>query len=396
MTKFVLLITVILSVFISMAAAQSLPRCDARPGWRSLPRVNPAYWCYEEVISETGAGEMPFTALAFAPDGRLFTTRPLYGQVWMLRDTDGDGQPDNPQVVADGLTLPNALVYHDGTLYIAGGNHLYRLPDGGELEILVEDLPAGAGYWTGGLAIGDGRMFVGIGAPCDFCEWDDPERGSILSFALDGSDRQLVARGFRHPTALLYYQGELYATDSSREAYPYDDGLDELNRIVPGGHYGFPYCLGLHNQPVMPDANFDCSQAIPSLVMLSTQSIPAAMAVYESDTFPHLTGKLLLVLAGSDGVPDVRGYQILAMDRATIGTEHLQAESVIPYDAATTKGAPPTYDLSIGLDDPDIMFLNRRGGGLWPHRIYGLAISPQGWIYFSVGGGKIASLRPHQ
>jgi hypothetical protein len=32
--------------------------------------------------------------------------------------------------------------------------------------------------------------------------------------------------------------------------------------------------------------------------------------------------------------------------------------------------------------------------GFFPHRPYGVAISPEGWIYISTGGGKIYVLRP--
>ena len=70
---------------------------------------------------------------------------------------------------------------------------------------LVDDLPSGGGFWTGGIAVGgDGRIYVATGAPCDFCVPDDPARGAVLSFALDGSDRQIVATGLRQPADLAF------------------------------------------------------------------------------------------------------------------------------------------------------------------------------------------------
>src|SRR5690606_5061741 len=136
-------------------------------------------------------GEFAFTALAAAPDGTLYAARPFQGQVIALTDTDGDFLPETPHVAAEGLILPNALAYADGALYITGGPNLYVLRDG-ELTTLVDDLPTGE-FWTGGIAVLDDRVYVGIGAPCDFCESVNPEQGAVLSFALDGSDRQLVA-----------------------------------------------------------------------------------------------------------------------------------------------------------------------------------------------------------
>ena len=53
--------------------------------------------------------------------------------------------------------------------------------------LIVDDLPSGTGFWTGGLAIGSGgRLYVAVGAPCGNCEFDERERGAILSMNLDG------------------------------------------------------------------------------------------------------------------------------------------------------------------------------------------------------------------
>lgn len=378
---------------VSGISAQALPPCDQRPGWRFAPRVNAQQWCFEEVIAETAAGEFAFTALAFAPDGRLFAARPLHGQVLMLRDTDGDFQPDSPHIIAENLTLPNALVYHDQALYIAGGSHIYRLPEAGELEILVNDLPAGTGFWTGGLAIGaDDRLYVGIGSPCDDCVWDNPERGAILSFALDGSDRQLVARGLRQPAGLAFYQGDLWVTDTARYDLADTLALDELNRVTPGAHFGFPYCVGYRNTPDIASENFDCAQATAPVLALATHSTPLALVEYQGAAFPFMQGKLIVVLGGAFHRSDVRGYEIIAVDPRP---DYIRIEPLVPFDAATTPGFTYTeiYEPEKGYTNEYTSFLNRRGAGFWAHRLYSVAISPEGWLYFSVGGGRIVSLR---
>jgi glucose/arabinose dehydrogenase len=378
---------------ISPISAQSLPPCDQRPGWRFAPRVNAPWWCFEEVIAEKNAGELAFTALAFAPDGRLFAARPLHGQVLMLRDTDGDFLPDSPQIIADNLTLPNALVYHNSALYIAGGQHLYRLPDAGTLEILVDDLPSGTGFWTGGLAIGaDERLYVGIGAPCDDCLWENPERGAILSFALDGSDKQLVAQGLRQPAGLAFYQGALWVTDTARYDLAATPALDELNQVTAGAHFGFPHCIGYLNTPDIGSENFDCAQATAPVLALATHSTPLAMVEYHGAAFPFMQDKLIVVLGGSFHRSDVRGYEIIAVDPRA---EFIRIEPLVPFDAATTPGFTYTeiYEPEKGYANEYTSFLNRRGAGFWAHRLYSVAISPEGWLYFSVGGGRIVALR---
>jgi hypothetical protein len=38
--------------------------------------------------------------------------------------------------------------------------------------------------------------------------------------------------------------------------------------------------------------------------------------------------------------------------------------------------------------------MNYRGSGLWPHRPLDVTVNAWGWIYISVGGGRILAIRP--
>jgi glucose/arabinose dehydrogenase len=186
---------------------QNLSPCGERPTYLSNPWVDGTRFCLESIIHDESAGELGFTSLAAAPDGTLYAARPLQGQILAITDSDDDGLPDSSRIVAENLTLPNGLAYHDGALYISGGVHIYKLIDE-KIETLVDDLPSGGGFWTGGIAIGDDeRLYVATGAPCDACQPDDPMRGAILSYALDGSDRQIVAEGLRQPVGLAFRAG---------------------------------------------------------------------------------------------------------------------------------------------------------------------------------------------
>jgi glucose/arabinose dehydrogenase len=287
--------------------------------------------------------------------------------------------PDTPHVVADGLTLPNGLDFHDGALYISGGSHVYRLREG-VLETLVEDLPSGGGFWTGGIAIGDERIYVATGAPCESCAPEDAERGAILSFALDGSDRQVIATGLRHPGDIAFQGADLWALDSARAGLFDTPDLDELNRVQPGLHlgadFGFPYCVGRENLPDM--LGFDCAEATPSTIALPTGSTPSGIAAYRGDAIPALAGKLLVALSGSYNDLDLRGYSVVAVDPSA-GT----IEPLLPARPDDTPASNFTQEE-----------MSYRGSGFFPHRPLDVAVSEQGWVYVSVGGGRILSLRP--
>ncbi len=372
----------LVAFFVSGARAQELPPCDQRATFVDPPWVDGRYWCLEEVIRDESAGEMGFTALAAAPDGTLYAARPLYGQLLMLSDGDGDGLPESPRVIADGLTLPNGLAYYDGSLYIAGGAHIYRWRDG-ELVVLADDLPAGGGFWTGGITVGpDERLYVAIGAACDYCEQDDPARGTIISMALDGSDRQIVASGLRNPGDVAFRDGVLWTLDTARDGLRESPDLDELNRVEPGAFFGWPYCIGTANRPDTLASDYDCSQATAAVLTFPTHSTPLGLASYEYDTFPHIRGTLLVTLAGSSHQSHLEGYALAIVRFDDDGTPS-ESHIIIPEKSVN-------WD----YDRLDLQSTHYQGSGLWPRRPLDVAVSAEGWVYLSVGGGRILALRP--
>jgi glucose/arabinose dehydrogenase len=364
-------------------ARETLLPCLNRPTIADPPWINGDIWCLESVINQPDAGELAYTAIAAGGNHTLYAARPLSGEIYEMSDSNGDGLPDKPRMVVNGLTLPNGLAYHKGTLYISGGSHLYRLA-GDRLETLVDDLPAGGGFWTGGLTVGpDERLYVAIGAPCDYCQPDSPERGSILSFALDGSDRQVVATGLRQPGGVALLNGELWTLDSARDGLFDTPNLDELDRVMAGANFGWPYCVGADNHSDWPEKTVDCGKMTAPELTFPTGSHPLSIAAYQSDTFPFLQNTLLVVLNGSYNRSELRGYTLVAVQMSAEG-KPTGAETLIP---TTSIRSHQHY-----LTTQEMQY---RGSGFWPHRPLGVAVSPEGWIYISAGGGHIYVLRPN-
>lgn len=349
--------------------------CYWRPTSLDKPWIGPDIPCLEEVTPAGTDGELAFTSLAAAPDGTLYAARPLAGEVWAITDTDGDGLPDTPRLWANGLTLPNALYWdsQDSVLYVAGGPHIYRIEDG-VVTTLVDDLPAGPGYWTGGLtkAVLDGgtaRLFVGTGAACDSCETGDTGRGAVWSFALDGSDGRIEAMGFRQPADLTFADSSVWVLDSAPSRMFDTPNLDEVNRLVPGGDFGFPRCFGIDTRP-------ECAETIPPTVALPTGSTPLGLAAYASDVIPAFTHSLLVALAGSAGQVELRGYTMAQAN---------------PDTGAVNVLIPQTSDQP-GFTTTDE--INYRTVGFYPARPYDVVDSPLGWVYMSLSNGRILAIRP--
>jgi glucose/arabinose dehydrogenase len=375
-------LTLFVLLALQPATAQEPPDapCYWRPTSLDKPWVDPQVLpCLEEVVGAGDGGELAFTALAATPDGVLYAARPLAGEIWALTDGDGDGLPETPHLWAQGLTLPNALYWDEGeaALFVAGGPHVYRIDDG-IVTTLVDDLPAGPGYWTGGLTVGmlDGgpaRLFVGTGAACEFCETGATGRGAVWSFLPDGTDGRIEATGFRQPAALTFAFGAVWVVDSAPASLFAAPLLDEVNRLANGADFGFPHCFGVDTRPA-------CADTVPPVVVLPTGSTPLGIAGYDADIISGLTDSLLIAMAGSNGQVELRGYalaQVRPLDQTGFSILMPAAAPDSPFAQLTT-------------DE-----LNYRTVGLYPARAYGVAVHPRlGWVYLSLSGGRILAMRP--
>ncbi len=382
--------------FVAAAASQAqqpeLPECADRPAAVSGELyVDNIRWCVEQIAHEPELEPLSFTALEAAPDGRLYATRPLAGKVMVLRDTDGDTLPDTMATFAEGLSFPNGLAYHEDNLYVAGGSTITRISPAGDVTVLVEDLPVGTGFGAGGIAIGaDDRLYLAIGAPCSFCEFDEAERGIILSMGLDGGDRQVVASGFRNPADVAFFRGGLWTLDSAPRQRD-RVALDELNRVEAGGWYGFPYCLGSDTVGIASGAH-GCNGSIAPVMRFGSGAVPSNLAAYSHDVLPGTKDTLIVVLRGEPGQVDIVGHKVI-MISFDDADQPLGATVVIPMRLQFGRNAYLPYQ-GEGLFWETFIHINELGFGFYPQQPLAVAVSPLGWIYISMTGGRIIALRP--
>ena len=349
-------------------------------------------WCVESVIHDPSLETLSFTALEAAPDGRLFATLPLTGQVMVIDDSDGDALPDRMRELASGLTLPNGLAYHAGDLYVAGGPHVYRIAADGAVATLVSDLPYGRGHPVGGLVVGeDERLYLAMGAPCDNCAYEAAERGAILSMTLDGGDRQVVASGFRRPADVAFYRGKLWTLDSGPRHYEWTLALDELNLVMAGGFYGFPYCLG-KEQRHLQAGDVDCDADINPRALFGVGATPSGLAAYPFDSMTGVRDSLIVLLRGDPSRVNYAGYKVVMLhfdaDDQAIG-----ATILLPFRIESNRQAYKPYD-GAGFYWREFITLGELGWGIYPQQPLALAVNDQGWIYISITGGRIVVLRP--
>lgn len=155
--------------------------------------------------------------------------------------------PDFPEV-------PSAYVYYTA----AGGNRVSRFDVADDLtmsgeQVLLDGIPAAAIHDGGRIAFGpDGHLYATTG------DASRPELapdlgslgGKILRIAADGSipadnpfdGSPVWSYGHRNPQGLAWTaDGTMYATEHGPSGEFGLGALDEINRIQPGGFYGWPF-----------------------------------------------------------------------------------------------------------------------------------------------------------
>ena len=119
---------------------------------------------------------------------------------------------------------------------------------------LVTGVGAGAVHDSGRIAFGpDQRLYVSTGDAGEPALAQDPTslNGKLLSLApaqyrgAGGAQPRVVALGLRNPQGFDWQPGtgRLFATDHGPSGFDGPEGYDEVNRLVPGGNYGWPLAI---------------------------------------------------------------------------------------------------------------------------------------------------------
>jgi len=272
--------------------------------------------------------------LRFTAAGDLLVSQPREGKVLLLRrDADGDGRSDGRRVVLSGLDRPHGLELADGWLIVAEHSAVGRVrfdaeagATSGEYAHVVTGLPSGGNHWTRSVRIGpDGWMYVSVGSSCNVCEEEDPRRAAILRFRPDGSEPEIYATGLRNSVGFDWQPGtgDLYATDNGRDLLGDDFPPCELNRIVRGGFYGWPYANG--DNRIDPDLGAGHEDriraAIPPAHAFAAHNAPLGIAFVRGENAPEaLRGAALVALHGSWNRTHKDGYEVVSLHWRPDGT----------------------------------------------------------------------------
>jgi glucose/arabinose dehydrogenase len=301
----------------------------------------------------------PRTVLPLANGDMLIVAmgawRPGIGSVWRM--TLRPGRPPVLRRLLRGLNMPHmAAVGPDGRIYLGEMNRIARFdPDAPRpqetLETVIGDLPSNRLHeyrhpLSAFLFDGDGSLLLNVGAPSDQCDAPPPARGvrcaegtgtsaaaAIWRYPYLGNGRWsprrvLLAGGLRNSMALARHpSGTILQGENSIDLPLAESPFDEVNQILPGRFYGWPYCMDVSTPaPAWRAAGaMDCAgpRHTGPAMLLAPHSAPLSMLYYRGDMFPRLRGRLLVSLHGYRGV----GARIMAYDVDARGLPVIRPQS---------------------------------------------------------------------
>ncbi|MCL1045598.1 PQQ-dependent sugar dehydrogenase [Shewanella electrodiphila] len=260
--------------------------------------------------------------MALGDNGTLFVGSRRAGNLYALIDTNKDFKADKQIVLAKDLFLPSGITFHDGSLYVAEVDKIWRyrdiekhLPNVPEPELVYDQLPDKSHHGWKFIKFGpDGNLYIPVGAPCNVCD-DALPFASILKLDVDTKETTIVAKGVRNSVGFDFHPdtGELWFTDNGRDMMGDDLPDDELNRVSQEGqHFGFPY---VHNANVKDPEFYDAEKAklnTPPALNLGAHVAALGMEFYQGEQFPaEYKGRIFIAQHGSWNRSSKVGYRIM-------------------------------------------------------------------------------------
>ena len=324
-----------------------------------------------------GAREM-----TIGDQGTIFVGTRGSGDVYALRDQDGNGAAETAKVLLSNLNSPNGVAFRDGALYVAEIHRITRYDDiEKKLDqpppavVFRDDLPRDEWHGWKFIAFGpDGWLYVPVGAPCNVCERKDTERYASILRTKAGSKWEVFARGVRNTVGFDWHPrtGELWFTDNGRDELGDDLPSRRAQSRAPRGlHFGFPYCHGTGIADPEFGRKRKCSEFVPPAKDLGAHVAALGMTFYDGSKFPaEYRDNIFIAEHGSWNRSRANGYRVMRVrveDNQAVSYE-VFAEGWLGAEGKEAWGRPVHV---LTTPEGDLLVSDDRAGAIYRIRYRG-------------------------
>jgi glucose/arabinose dehydrogenase len=257
------------------------------------------------------------------PQGDVYVTRPHEGDVLVLTDRDRDGRADARTAVASNLKGVHGIALAGDRVYLGFPTEIKVAalgPTLGPAKTILSGLRPG-GHEDRTLGLGpDGKLYVSVGSTCNDCREKSPESATILQVGTDGTGRKIFARGLRNTIGFDWHPQtrQLWGMDHGIDWLGDDNPPEELNQIVEGRDYGWPYVWGNRQANPRLDPPNGASRegyagrTVPPVLGYQAHAAPIAFVFYNGSSFPaEYRGDAFAAMHGSWNRKPADGYKVV-------------------------------------------------------------------------------------
>jgi glucose/arabinose dehydrogenase len=268
--------------------------------------------------------------MAVNTNGDVYVTRRHpHNDVWLLRDTNGDGVAETKRKVAS-IENVHGIAIRGGKVYLAAVRKFYVATmrgDGrlGTPQVLYSDLPDAGQHPNRTVKFSpDGKLFLSVGSTTNAAPEPNPENATLLEISPTGGRRAIFAKGLRNTIGFDWHPrtGELWGMDHGIDWLGDLVHREELNLLMRGGDYGWPFIyddkkFNLQQNPEettgLTWAEY-AARTAPPVLGLEPHSAPMEMMFYRGTQFPEAyRNQAFVALHGSWNRARPVGYKVVAI-----------------------------------------------------------------------------------
>ena len=303
-------------------------------------------------------------------------------RVVALPDRDGNGVADEMITVASGFKRAHSIAFSGSTMYVADRHQVLRYRDvdgdGGYRERMVfaDDIPSTGSHSTRTIVVDElnKKVYLSVGWPCDMCRNNEPERGVVLEFNMDGSGRRVFASGVRNVVGMALHPetNQLWGTNNGHDKEGGQIPPEWVDIIREDGFYGVPFAYGYQNfidfsipdyaknLPLTRNDSLLVSTMKPPVALLPAHTAPMGIHFYREDLFPKRFKNTAFVAlhAGHAKLAPSPGYKIITLFSDPDGSNVYREDFVTGFQRGTEIDDVWGYPVGITADSEGRMYVS--------------------------------------